>query len=73
MADKEKFKHRAASWSIVIKDGDVIIKHDGFNHSVHHDGNIGAIAEEMAGIVKFSVLAMPKNGAKVIRLNCSWE
>lgn len=73
MGDKQKFDNRASAWCIVIEDENVMVEHNGWVNTIQPRERLSVIADVMADIVRKTIIAMPKNGAKEVQLNCSWE
>lgn len=73
MEEKTKFGNRTSSWCVAIEGDYVTIRQNGYNKIAHPLEYIGIAAGFMADTVKNSIMAMPKNGARKIQLNCSWE
>lgn len=69
---RETFDKREAHWEIVRGTKTRVVTQLG-NQPAEFCDTLEEAAEQMSAMVKRTILAMPKNGAQIITLDCQWS
>lgn len=66
------FEKKEAHWEIVRGTKMRVVTMQGNNPAYYCD-TLEKAAEKMSEMVKRTIMAMPKNGARIITLDCRWS